>query len=123
MGTLSNAFTIAFKKLDPVPQVKATAWLSLSTASIVKIGLVQDHRYLERDPACSTINSSSLLGWVIRSVCNSLRSPFVDSDPRLVRVPVKHKQCPCWALPKTRGLKAPIHLQMLDIKKSGLQRP
>jgi hypothetical protein len=27
MGTLSNAFTIAFKKLDPVPQVKATAKL------------------------------------------------------------------------------------------------
>jgi hypothetical protein len=41
MWSLSNAFTSAFKKLDPVPQFKATAKLGripLPAASLIKVG-------------------------------------------------------------------------------------
>ena len=33
MWSLSNAFTSAFKKLDPIPQFKATAKLGISVAT------------------------------------------------------------------------------------------
>jgi hypothetical protein len=55
MWSLSNASTSALKKLDPVPQFKATAKLGgfLSTASIVEIGPVRASD-AERRPACSS---------------------------------------------------------------------
>jgi len=45
MWSLSNAFTSAFKNLDPVPQFKATAKLGgfRPAAGVIKVWLVQGH--------------------------------------------------------------------------------